>query len=135
MASGLALIVHDDPAEVVEPSKSAFHDPALGHRYETAPGRWGTTGYVMLPAQGLYLPHKKALIRLVRQHATQATGPSRSKLTSVGQQGLCAAAAVAIGRVHHDAPEAPTRVAEYLALAPIYALVRIKAPLLAQTWG
>lgn len=45
------------------------------------------------------------------------------------------AAVVAIGRVHHDAPNAPTRVAEHLALTAIDALVRVQSPLLTQPWG
>nr|WP_242583421.1 hypothetical protein [Hymenobacter telluris] len=51
------------------------------------------------------------------------------------QQGLRPAAVVAIGRVHHDAPDTPARIAEYLALAAVDAFVRIQAPLLAQAWG
>jgi len=70
MASGLSFIVHNDPAEAVEPGKSAFHDPALGHGYEAAPSGWRPAGYLMLPTQGLHLLHKTALIRFVRQHAT-----------------------------------------------------------------
>lgn len=36
------------------------------------------------------------------------------------------------GRIHHHTPDAPTSVAEHLVLAPIYPLMYIQAPLLAQ---
>ena len=70
MASGLALIIDDHAAEAVEPGKVAFHDPTLGHRHEAPFGGWRPTGYVILPAQGLHLPRKTPLIRLVCQHTT-----------------------------------------------------------------
>ena len=85
MASGLALIVYDDAAEAVKPSKSAFHDPALGDRYEAACGRWRPTRKLMLPAQGLYLLRKPSLVGLVCQYATQATSPGRTKLLTSRQ--------------------------------------------------
>jgi len=42
---------------------------------------------------------------------------------------------MAIGRVHHDAPNASSRIAEHLALAPVDALMGIQASLLAQARG
>ena len=87
---------------------------------------------MVLPAQCAHLLGETATVGAVGEHGTQSAGPRGPHVVAGRQERLGPAAVVAVGRVHLHAPNAPARVAEHLARAPVHAFMRVGPALLVQ---